>query len=128
MKSNFILYVKDQDKSACFYEKVLLQPPILHVPGMTEFKLSDQSVLGLMPNAGIRRLLGEAMPDPEKALGIPRAELYLSVADPNAFHSRALENGATELSPLFLRGWGDEAAYSLDPDGHVLVFARSKNK
>lgn len=128
MKSNFILYVKDQDKSACFYEKVLLQPPILHVPGMTEFKLSDQSVLGLMPNAGIRRLLGAAIPDPEKASGIPRAELYLSVDDPSDFHRRALENGATELSPLLLRGWGDEAAYSLDPDGHVLVFARSKSK
>lgn len=125
MKSNFILYVKDQQKSTQFYEKVLGQAPALNVPGMTEFSLSSQTVLGLMPIAGIRRLLGDKLPDPENAAGVPRAELYLTVDDPDAFHRRALANGATELSPLSARNWGDEAAYSLDADGHVLVFASS---
>lgn len=32
--------------------------------------------------------------------------------------------GATELSPLSMRDWGDLAAYSLDPDGHVVAFAQ----
>ncbi len=56
--------------------------------------------------------------------GVPRAELYLLVEDPGSAHRRALENGARELSPLAARGWGHEAAYSLDLDGHVLAFAK----
>jgi hypothetical protein len=108
------------------FKNKLQQKPTLDVPGMTEFQLNENTSLGLMPVAGIRRLLGEKLPDPDKASGIPRAEIYLSIGNPEAFHQRALENGATELSPLSLRGWGDEAAYSMDKDGHVLVFARSK--
>jgi catechol 2,3-dioxygenase-like lactoylglutathione lyase family enzyme len=124
MKTNMILYVSDQQASASFYEKVLLQKPVLDVPGMTQFKLNEDTELGLMPVAGIRKLLGESLPDPEKAKGIPRAEIYLSVEDPEAFHQRAIANNAKELSPLLPRGWGDDAAYSMDSDGHVLVFAR----
>jgi uncharacterized protein len=123
MKANIILYVSDQEASARFYEGVLLERPSLDVPGMTEFRLNEETVLGLMPVEGIRRLLGEKLPDPDAASGIPRAEVYLLVEDPALFHRRALENGATELSPLSFRSWGDEAAYSLDLDGHVLAFA-----
>lgn len=126
MKAHFILYVADQKSSALFYERVLGQKPRLDVPGMTEFELSAESVLGLMPAAGIKRLLGERLPDPDGAKGVPRAELYLLVDDPGSSHRRALENGARELSPLSSRGWGHEAAYSLDLDGHVLAFARPK--
>ena len=54
---------------------------------------------------------------------MPRAELYLLVDDPAAFHGRALAEGGRELSPLAPREWGHEAAYCLDPDGHVLAFA-----
>jgi catechol 2,3-dioxygenase-like lactoylglutathione lyase family enzyme len=96
--------------------------PRLDVPGMTEFELFDGCVLGLMPEKGIKSLL-PAMPDPETAGGIPRAEVYLTVPDPAAYHARALAAGAKELSPLAARDWGHEAAYSLDPDGHVLAFA-----
>jgi hypothetical protein len=91
---------------------------------MTEFELSADGVLGLMPAAGIKRLLGERLPDPDGAKGAPRAELYLLVEDPGASHRLALENGAREMSSLLPRGWGHEAAYSLDLDGHVLAFAR----
>lgn len=124
MRVNIILFVADQDASARFYESVLGVAPILHVPGMTEFRLAGDTVLGLMPETGIRRLLGPQLRDPTDAHGIPRAELYLSVPDPEAYHQRALANGATELSPLMLRNWGDEAAYSADPNGHILAFAR----
>jgi len=34
-----------------------------------------------------------------------------------------LKYGAKELSELQERDWGDTAAYCLDADGHVLVFA-----
>lgn len=91
---------------------------------MTELELPGGAVLGLMPEAGIRRLLGEALPDPAAGAGVPRAEVYLLVDDPAAGHARALAAGARELSPLAPRDWGHDAAYSLAPDGHVLAFAR----
>jgi uncharacterized protein len=90
---------------------------------MSEFLLPGGAILGLMPESGIRKLLGETLPDPSLGRGIPRAELYLLVGDPNAFHQRALACGATELSPLRCRDWGTLATYALDPDGHVLAFA-----
>jgi catechol 2,3-dioxygenase-like lactoylglutathione lyase family enzyme len=121
--THFILYVADQARSARFYARVLDCAPRLDVPGMTEFDLPGGAVLGLMPEAGIKRLLGETLPDPARASGIPRAELYLLVDDPAAVHRRALDAGATELSPLLARDWGHRVAYALDPDGHVLAFA-----
>ncbi len=120
---NLILYVRDQAAATTFYRRVLGEPS-LDVPGMTEFPLGPGTVLGLMPEAGIRQLLGDAIPDPAGGAGIPRAELYLRVDDPGTYHARALQAGARELSPLTARDWGDEAAYSQDPDGHVLAFAR----
>lgn len=121
----FILYVRDQARSAAFYAAILAQPPELDVPGMTQFRLGDGASLGLMPAAGIKRLLGDLLPDPARADGVPRAELYLLVPDPPAYHARALAHGAVELSTYQERDWGDRAAYSLDPDGHVLAFART---
>ena len=122
-RSHFILYVRDQEASTRFYAKVLAAEPDLEVDGMTEFALSGNAVLGLMPESGIRRLLGAALPDPAQARGVPRSELYLVVDDPASYHARALEAGARELSPLSRRDWGHVVAYSLDPDGHVLALA-----
>ncbi|MBC8367098.1 VOC family protein [bacterium] len=122
-KTFFIFYVRDQNRSTDFYRQVFACEPSLHVPGMTEFELEGGGSLGLMPEQGIRSLLGEVLPDPAAASGVPRAELYLSVGDSEAFHKRALEAGAKELSPLRERPWGDLASYVLDPDGHVLAFA-----
>lgn len=122
-KTHFILYVKDQARSAEFYARVLDCQPTLNVPGMTEFTLSESCVLGLMPEAGIKRLLGSRLPDPARAAGIPRAEIYLRVENASAFHRRALEAGAYELSGLADRDWGDRVSYCLDLDSHVLAFA-----
>ncbi len=123
MTPEFILYVANQARSARFYAAVLRAAPRLDVPGMTEFALGDGAVLGLMPAAGIRRLLGDALPDPASAAGVPRAELYLLVPDPEAGHARALAAGAQELSPVRPRDWGHRVGYAMDPDGHVLAFA-----
>jgi uncharacterized protein len=126
MKAHTILYVSHQSVARDFYARILGIEPSLDVPGMTEFRLSAEHVLGLMPEQGIKRLLGDSLPDPATARGVPRAELYLVVEDPRERHARALAAGAKELSPYALRDWGDGAAYSLDPDGHVLVFARTE--
>jgi uncharacterized protein len=126
-KSLFILYVEDQARSAAFYSRVLDSPPSLDEPGFTEFQLSENSVLGLMPVTSVKHLLGPRLPDPAQAAGVPRGELYLVVHDPLTYHQRALEAGAMELSGFEQRDWGDWAAYSLDPDGHVLTFAKQSN-
>lgn len=123
MAPYIILYVSDQTRSTAFYSHVLNIQPIVNVPGMTEFQLTTNCVLGLMPEQGIKRLLGDQLPDPATARGIPRAELYLLVDAAEAYHRRALAHGAQELSGLAARDWGDRAAYCLDPDGHVLAFA-----
>ncbi len=123
MICNFILYVRDQVASARFYQNVLNLEPHLHVPGMTEFRLSSGCVLGLMPEKGIKRLLGVAIEDPEKTNGVARAEVYLTVDSPEIFLNRALAEGARLLSPFEPRNWGDKAGYVADLDGHVLAFA-----
>ncbi len=123
MKAHFILYVSDQQRSAAFYSAVLGQAPTLNVPGMTEFRLEDSAVLGLMPEDGIVNLLGPTIKHPSSANGVPRSELYLVVENAAAFHERSIAYGGRELSPLSLRDWGHFVAYSADPDGHVLAFA-----
>jgi catechol 2,3-dioxygenase-like lactoylglutathione lyase family enzyme len=127
MVCNFILYVRDQEASRCFYKEVLGHEPSLDVPGMTEFRLSEKCFLGLMPEVGIKRLLGDTIIDPEKTNGFARAEVYLSVENPETFMERALAAGGRLLSPVESRNWGDVAGYVADPDGHVVAFAsRSK--
>ncbi len=91
---------------------------------MTEFHLQEGCVLGLMPEGGIKRLLGATISDPATAHGIPRAEVYLHVEDAEAAFERALRAGARLLSPMQKRDWGDTAGYCQDADGHVLGFAR----
>lgn len=123
-RAHLILYVADQARATAFYRAVLEATPTLDVPGMTEFALTDGAVLGLMPEAGIRRLLGGALRDPALARGVPRAEVYLVVDDPAAAFARAIAAGARELSALAPRDWGHDVAYAEDPDGHVLALAR----
>ena len=126
MTAMFILYVQDQERSRAFYEALLGLPPKLHVPGMTEFALGETASLGLMPEQGIRRLLGDALPEPTSSAGAPRAELYLRVDDAAARHRRAVGLGARELSAPAARGWGDLVGYVLDLDGYVLAFGQAQ--
>lgn len=119
----FILYVADQQRSVAFYRQVLGIAPQLDEPGMTEFALGENVVLGIMPLTGVARLLrlpANELPA-ERSL---TAEVYLQVDDPAAYHARALAAGAVELSPLAARDWGHLACYSRDPDGTVIAFAR----
>ncbi len=127
IESYMILYVADQDRSTNYYSQLLNLEARLEVPGMTEFELSNGCVLGLMPEQGIKKLLGDQLPDPALARGIPRAEVYLLVKNAKAYHERALSLGAQPLSPLTKRSWGHRVAYSLDFDGHVIAFAEEMN-
>jgi uncharacterized glyoxalase superfamily protein PhnB len=76
-----------------------------------------------MPSSGIQRLLGVPASSIVSAPGTLQGEVYLLVDDPEAYHQRALEAGAQELSPLSRRDWGHAVAYSVDADGYILAFA-----
>lgn len=119
----FLLYVSDQRRSADFYKKVLELEPILDVAGITEFRLKEGTVLAVMPVESAGRLIGAEHFQESDTPRSPKAEVYLVVDDPARFHRRALDFGGTELSPMQVRNWGHRAAYSMDPDGHVLAFA-----
>lgn len=121
----FILYVKNQEASRDFYTQVLALEPHLDVPGMTEFLLSENVKLGLMPETGIAKIISGPLPHPQTGTGIPRCELYLKVPNAAAYMQRGIDAGATEVSPLQMRNWGDQAGYMADPDGHVTAFAEA---
>lgn len=123
-KAIFILYVENQDKSTEFYRQVLGKEPVLNVPGMTEFELTSDTLLGLMPVEGIARILGDTVPHPGQGRGIPRCELYLHVENPQEVYEKCLAMGATGIAAVALRNWGDYAGYLADPNGHILALAR----
>jgi catechol 2,3-dioxygenase-like lactoylglutathione lyase family enzyme len=123
MKTIFILYVKDQSKSKIFYEKLLQLKPDLDVPGMTEFKLSENCMLGLMPEDGIAKIISGKLPHPAEGSGIPRCELYFYVDNVQKYYDRALELNASLVSETENRDWGDKTCYFSDHDGHVIAFA-----
>ncbi|MDK9700133.1 MAG: lactoylglutathione lyase [bacterium] len=128
-----ILYVADQQRSTEFYQQLLQQEPVLNVPGMTEFALFDNHSfkLGLMPERGITKLLHDPkhpgkFPDLTKVTDkSPRVELYLVLLNAHLYYEHAIELGATAISPIQLRNWGDYVAYASDPDGHILAFAEA---
>ena len=130
MELEIILYVANQALSRDFYIRLLGKQPELDVPGMTEFRISEKCKLGLMPNKGIARILGDLVPNPESGTGIPRCELYLRVKDSYREFENALKAGARFISPVSARDWGEQVGYLADPDGHIIAFAetiRQKN-
>ena len=121
----FIIYVEDQVRSKMFYENILYLKPILDVPGMTEFELNDYTNLGIMPEKGIAKILGNKVPDPATANGIPRCEIYLFVDDPQKAYLNAIKNDATPINDTKPYDWGDEVAYCADFDGNIIAFAKT---
>ena len=123
-----ILYVKDQQLSTVFYEKLFRKQSDLNVPGMTEFHFTGNFILGLMPNNGIAKILGDKTPHPKAGTGIPRCELYFYVDNLATEYENALSVGARLVSPVEQRNWGDRACYFADQDGHIIAFAEKQNK
>lgn len=120
----FIFFVENQEASMKFYSAILMQKPNLHVPGMTEFLISNNTKFGLMPNVGIAKIITPALPNPQSANGIPRSELYLLVNDVEKYYTNALSNGAKNISAPENRNWNHYVAYVADLDGHVIAFAK----
>jgi len=127
MEIEFILYVKNQQRSCDFYTTLLACKPSLHVPGMTEFTLSENCKLGLMPADGIAKIITPKTPHPSSADGIPRCELYLKVENIKLFYERTTKMDAMLVSKIAPRDWGDTVAYFSDPDGHIIAIAEKTN-
>ena len=123
-----ILYCKNQEKSKEFYSKVLDKDPILHVPGMTEFLLTENTKLGLMPENGIAKILNNKTPHPKFGNGIPRCELYLITDDLDFIFERAINAGAKLISEIAPRDWGDTVGYLMDFDGNIIALAQKTIK
>lgn len=123
MQVQFILYVKDQQRSCHFYSMLLKKPPVLNVAGMTEFLLSDQVKLGLMPESGIAKIITPACVNPSSGSGIPRCELYLTIDNADEWFAHALSCGALLVQESKNRDWGACVGYVADPDGHIIAFA-----
>ena len=131
-----IFFVSDQARARMFWSSALAAAPVLDVPGMTEFDLPGGGGLGLMPRAGIQRLLDlpasdapdDAPTSSQAPIAAPRAELYLRVPDPQAALERAIAAGARSVSPVTARDWGERVGYCLDPDDHLLAFAAMSDR
>lgn len=118
-----ILFVNNQERSCDFYSKIFRKSPDIHVPGMTEFNITDTCKLGLMPEKKIIKILEDKTPNPQIGNGIPRCELYFYVDDIKSEYKNALNSGATLINEITDRDWGDRVCYFADPDGHILAFA-----
>ncbi len=70
------------------------------VPGMTEFIISENLKLGLMPEVGIAKILFEKTPHPSTGNGIPRCELYIYTNEISTVFQRAKYAGAIEISSI----------------------------
>lgn len=122
-KSHHILYVADQALSTEFYSKLLNQLPHLNVPGMTEFQLTENTILGLMPSKGITKLLENKIETYPSSENKGKSELYLIVDNLNDYYNRAISLKAHFLSEIKEQDWGHKTVYLLDPDSYVIAFA-----
>lgn len=119
-----ILAVHDLERSLAFYRQVFDWRQTVDAPGYAEFELPSGLRVGLYSREGFARNLGQtAWPVPPAEL--TSTEIYFLDNDPTNLILRLRKAGARELSPLALRDWGDEAAYYADPDGNIIVAART---
>lgn len=120
----FILYIEDQKRSTDFYITILEKKPVLNVPGMTEFELSENVKLGLMPESGIVKILGNKITN-RAASDISRCELYIKTADLQNKYRYLLQKQIEILKTPADMNWGDTVFYLRDPDGHIIAFAQT---
>lgn len=126
MKSMIILFITDQQKSKMLYKSILGKEPILDVIGMTEFKLSDDVSLGLMPRKNIHTIISADIDELHNFQNSPVAELYLRMNNSEIIIRSAIDKGAKLICPMKLRSWGDEVAYLMDYDGNIIGISREK--
>lgn len=120
-----ILGVADVVRSARFYAAAFGWTQTVDAsPHYAEFVLPGGTTgLGLYRRADFAGTCGAA-PAEIPTGGVAPSELYVRVEDVDAASAALVAAGARALSPRARRGWGDDAAYFADPDGHVVAVSR----
>lgn len=122
-----ILAVEDLGRSLAFYRRAFPWSQTVEVPSYAEFALPGGMRLGLYERKAFGVNTGQ-VPHPIPVGGLAPSELYLYPSDLEAAAEALVAAGARLLSPMKLRGWGEEAVYYSDPDGNVVALARSPGK
>jgi catechol 2,3-dioxygenase-like lactoylglutathione lyase family enzyme len=105
------LPVADIDASCAFYERVLGIAVDATVPTRLYFHCGD--VILALIDWGVEGR-GDFAPHTE--------HVYLATDELDAVHERAVGAGATEVSTVEVRPWGERSFYCFDPDGNRLCF------
>lgn len=126
LKSRYILYVENQAKSTGLYSQLLGFEPALNVPGMTEFKLSDTAILGLMPKKGIAKLLDNKYSVLESKEDLISTEIYFEVESLDPYYQKVKNLGMKIISEIKVQDWGHKTFYTKDEDGNVIAFATNE--
>ncbi len=118
-----ILAVHDLAHSVRFYSEAFGWLLKVNEPVYAEFDLGDGRGLSLYRRENFGLCTGRlpAVTPPGEIAG---TELYFFADDLDAAIAAVEAAGARLLSTKAVRGWGHEAAYFADPDGHVIVVAR----
>ena len=119
-----ILAVAELPRAVAFWRAAFELAPRVEVPVYVELELPGGMAIGLYERHGFGRNIGQT-PSPPQPGAIQPTELYFRCDDLDAAIARLEHAGARCLSPRAPRDWGDEAAYYADPDGNVVVVARS---
>jgi len=122
-----IVAVCDLPRSVSFYRAAFGWEQTVDESVYAEFKISTEQRFGLYRREGFGRCTGK-MPAVVPEGELAGTELYFVSDELEGAIVRLETAGARRLSPLQARGWGDEAAYFADPDGNVLVLARTMTK
>jgi len=119
-----IIFVENQKKSRDFYKEVLDMEPFMDVPGITEFKLADNMLLGIMPSEGLKNMMDlKAIKHWEEG-STPKCQIYLPVDEPDEYYKRAIKAGGKGIMEGKPTPWGGYICYCMDLDGNLLAFAR----
>jgi len=119
-----ILAVQDMQQARAFYEAAFDWTVKVDVPVYVEYEMPDGKHIGLYERDSFGENTG-AVPRAVADGELTGTELYFHSDHLEADLERVRNAGGRLLSDLAPRDWGDEAAYFADPDGNLIVVARS---
>lgn len=108
-----ILQVGDVDRAASFYGEVFGESGERVSGGRHYFKCGDTILACFSPSEDAHGDI-EPRPNPD--------HVYFAVDDLSAFRDRVNSAGASDVSAIEVRPWGERSFYALDPFGNPICF------
>jgi catechol 2,3-dioxygenase-like lactoylglutathione lyase family enzyme len=118
-----LLAVADVERAAAFYTASFGWRRLVSVPVYVELEMGPARALGLYLRDGFAVNTGRPATPPRDG-HTTSTELYFRYDDAQPVMDALTAAGASLLSALAPRAWGDHAAYFADPDGNVIAVAR----